>query len=134
VKPEVARFVEEMLGRIRREFFAQHTDKRFFQERSMLIQAITYPAHWMNDRGAKLPASGYRRILGTVIDTIMRRGNRAKIQRFWSIFCIPSRITRSTTVTNITMRPKLRIRSQPSSPARSGASGQNAGPARKPRS
>jgi hypothetical protein len=88
MKPEVARasavthFVEEMLRLIRREFFVQHTDKRFFQERSMLIQAITFPAHWMNDRGVRLPASGYRRILGTVIGTIKRHGNRAKIQRF----------------------------------------------------
>jgi hypothetical protein len=82
MKPEVARFVQEMLRLIRREFFAQNTDKRFFQERPKLIEAITWPARWMNDHGARLPASDYRRILGIVIDTIKRKGNRAKIQRF----------------------------------------------------
>jgi hypothetical protein len=82
MKPEVARFVEEMLRLIRREFFAKHTDKRFFQERTTLIEAITWPARCMNILGARLPASGYRRILGTVIDAIKRHGNRAKIQRF----------------------------------------------------
>jgi hypothetical protein len=82
MKTEVARFVEEMLRRIRREFFSQHTEKRFFQERQMLIQAITWPAEWMNRRGAKLPASGYRRILGTVIQTINRHGEQVKFRRF----------------------------------------------------
>ncbi|SRR6266496_305001 len=86
MKPEVARFVEEMLRLIRREFFVQKTDRRFFQERSMLIQAITWPAKWMNDRGARLPALGYRRILIKVIGTIKRHGNLAKIQRFSAYF------------------------------------------------
>src|SRR2546423_2404854 len=67
IRPEAARFVEEMLCWIRREFFAQHSDKRFYQERSILIQAITWPARWMNERGASLPASGYRRSFGTVV-------------------------------------------------------------------
>jgi hypothetical protein len=31
VKREVERFVEEMLRWIRREFFAAHTDKRFYR-------------------------------------------------------------------------------------------------------
>jgi hypothetical protein len=82
MKPEVARFVEEMLRQIRREFFQDKADKPFFQEREMLIEAITWPAHWMNERGAKLPASGYRRILGKVIGTIKRHGNQVKFRRF----------------------------------------------------
>jgi hypothetical protein len=48
----------------------------------MLIQAITWPAEWMNRRGAKLPASGYKRILGTVIQTIKRHGEQVKFRRF----------------------------------------------------
>ncbi len=75
-------FVLEQLIVLRREFFKSATNKQFCQERPMLIQAITWPARWMNDLGAKLPASAYLRILGIVIDTIKRHGNRAKIQRF----------------------------------------------------
>jgi len=82
MKPEVQQFVEEMLGLIRRDFFAKATPKRFYQERAMLIQAITWPARWMNERGARLPASGYRRILVTVIQTIKRHGNISKIHCF----------------------------------------------------
>src|SRR2546423_4169742 len=81
IRSEAARFVEEMLCWIRREFFAQHSDKRFYQERLILIQAITWPARWMNERGASLPASGYRRSFGTVVEAIKRKSNRAKIRR-----------------------------------------------------
>jgi hypothetical protein len=82
MKPDVERFVEEMLRWIRREFFAKCDAKHFYQERPMLIQAITWPAEWMNRRGAKLPASGYKRILGTVIQTINRHGEQVKFRRF----------------------------------------------------
>lgn len=69
-----AAFVDEMLAVIRREFFAGKTDRQFFQERNALLQAVTYPADWLNRKGAKLPASKYRAILQTVIDTIKARG------------------------------------------------------------
>lgn len=75
------RFIAEQLALIRRTFFAKMTDKHFFQERNLLLQAITYPAEWLNRRGAKLPASKYRVILGTVVKTIKAHGDRANIRR-----------------------------------------------------
>lgn len=77
-----AEFTAEQLAVIRREFFAGYSDKRFWQERGLLVQAITFPASWLNERGVKMPAAKYRAILGTVISTIKRHGNRAKIERF----------------------------------------------------
>jgi hypothetical protein len=71
-----------MLRELRREFFAKYTDKRFFQERPMLIQSITWPARWMNDRGVKARPEIYRGILRTVIKTIRERGNVSRIRRF----------------------------------------------------
>lgn len=75
-------FVADMLWRIRRTFFAKSTDKQFYQEKPRLTEAITYPARWLNERGARLPAAQYRRILQTIIDTIRRRGNRDRVRRF----------------------------------------------------
>ncbi len=82
-------FVLEQLVLLRREFFKSATNKQYFQQRPVLIQAITWPARWMNKRGAKLPASGYRRIIGTVISSIKQRGNVARIRRF-SIYFLHS--------------------------------------------
>ncbi len=76
----------EMLALLRREFFAGLSEKQFFQERNLLLQAITCPARWLNEHGARMPGSRYRAILMTVIGTIKRHGNRAKIERFSAYF------------------------------------------------
>jgi hypothetical protein len=75
-------FSEEMLRVVRREFYAAADSKRFFEERQLLMQAVTYPAKYLNDRGARVPASKYRAILATVISTIKAKGNLAAIERF----------------------------------------------------
>lgn len=79
-------FAEQLLQLIRGEFFAGVPDKQFFQERNLLLQAVTYPADWLNRHGAKLPEPQYQQILQTVIDTIKAHGNRAKIRRFSAYF------------------------------------------------
>lgn len=70
-----------MLQVLRRTLFAKLTEKQFFQEKAMLESGITYPARWLNDRGARMPAAKYRRILLTVIDTIKAHGDLAAIRR-----------------------------------------------------
>jgi hypothetical protein len=74
-------FIDEQLALVRRTFFATMPDKKFFQERNLLLQAITYPAEWLNRHGARLPASKYRAILKTIIDTIKAHADRAQIKR-----------------------------------------------------
>jgi hypothetical protein len=81
-----AAFDEEMLQLLRREFFASVPEKQFFQERNLLLQAVTYPADYLHRRGAALPATQYRAILQTVIDTIKEYGNRKRIRRFSAYF------------------------------------------------
>lgn len=81
-----AELAEQMLQVVRREFFSGTPEKQFFQERNLLLQAVTYPADWLHRLGAELPAAEYRRILQTVIDTIREHGNRAKITRFSAYF------------------------------------------------
>lgn len=76
-------FTSEMLAVLRREFFASAIDeKEFFQEKDLLLQAIAYPARYLNDRGAVALPSKYRAILRTVVGTIKAKGNRRQIRRF----------------------------------------------------
>lgn len=77
-------FVAEMLASIRRDFFAKLTERQFYQERSMLMRTITYPARWITERGTGATATIglVRRVLVTVIDTIKSKGNTAGIERF----------------------------------------------------
>jgi hypothetical protein len=78
-----ADFTTEQLALIWKMFFAKTPERQFFQERDFLRQAISYPAAHLRERyGVSATDSLYRRIIKTVIDTIVLKGNRAKIQRF----------------------------------------------------
>lgn len=76
-------FAHEQLAVIRKTFFAGKTDRQFFQERDLLEQAISFPAAHLQQRyGIKAPDSVYAAALRTVVETIVAKGNRAKIERF----------------------------------------------------
>jgi hypothetical protein len=75
-------FTSEMLQELRHEFMRGASDKQFFQERTTLIEAITLPARYLNDRGAVALTAKYRGILHTIMNTIRRKGNRAVVRRF----------------------------------------------------
>jgi len=86
-----AELSEEMLRVVRREFYPEKFTKEFFEDRGFLLSAITNPARYLNDRGARVPASKYRAILATVISTIKRHGqSRATIGRFaiYFLYCV----------------------------------------------
>jgi len=73
--------LEEMLMEARRRFFAAETPKRWAQEKTFVIQAITWPARYLNDRGAKLPGTRYRQILREIFADIAGHMTKTKIRR-----------------------------------------------------
>ena len=54
----------------------------------MLEQAITYPAKWLNDRGARLSNPQYRAILMTVITAIRQHGKRPARFSAYFLHCV----------------------------------------------
>lgn len=75
-------FANEQLSLIRRTFFKDAGDSEFYQERNLLLQAIAFPAAHLKKRyGVSATDSLYRKILKTVIETIVAKGNLAKIER-----------------------------------------------------
>jgi hypothetical protein len=58
-----ADLMNEMLGEVRRRFFPRETQKRWSQEQGIIRQAITYPARYLEDRGASLPEDRYRKLV-----------------------------------------------------------------------
>src|SRR5436190_14286201 len=83
-------FANEQLGLLRRAFFADAIDSQFYQERDLLLQAIAFPAAHLKERYGivRIGRSDeeaqrlYRLVLKTVTDTIIEKGNLAKIERF----------------------------------------------------
>lgn len=66
---------DELLAEIARRFFPGVDARRWGQERRLLVQAIAWPARWLNERGAKLPGRRYRAILLAVLADIDRHRN-----------------------------------------------------------
>lgn len=72
--------VEEILKHIRWQFYPDDA-KGFFQQRRVLIQAVTYPADWLFRRGMKYPEDRYRDLMTVILKGIMH-GNTGKIGYF----------------------------------------------------
>jgi hypothetical protein len=77
--------VKDTLHRLRNQFFADD-EKGFFQQRSMLVEAITTPARWLEERGVHLPEEKLRDILDRIILGIMRHGATGRIGYFCRYF------------------------------------------------
>ena len=69
----------QFLRNIQRKFYAS-AERQFFQERNLLLQALTFPAAYLHQRGVKYPADRYKEILTTIIRTINTHGNLAEVR------------------------------------------------------
>lgn len=70
--------VKNNLHRLKNQFYPDD-EKRFFQQRGMLIKAITHPASYLKDRGVRLSTDELQAILDTIIRGIMHHGNTGRI-------------------------------------------------------
>lgn len=73
--------ISDLLGVVRRQFYSGN-DKRFFQERWLLVQAITAPALWFDERGVKCNDERYRSLILGRLREIKEHGQVAQIRRF----------------------------------------------------
>ena len=77
--------VKNNLHRLKTQFYPDN-EKGFFQQRSMLIKAITHPASYLKERGVRLPNDEIQAILDKIIRGIMHHGNTGKIGFFCAYF------------------------------------------------
>jgi hypothetical protein len=77
--------VEDYLRRLRNQFYPDD-DKRFFQQRALLVRGITHLAVYLRDRDVALPERRYRQILDEIIQRIQHFGDTSRIEyfcRYW---------------------------------------------------
>jgi hypothetical protein len=72
--------IERFLRSIRNQFYKAPHEKLFFQERRMLLQAICYPARYLDDRAVKISAERYTALLTTIIRTINAHGDLSAVR------------------------------------------------------
>lgn len=84
-RTQSAQLVSDYLGKLRGSFYGDN-QKGFFQQRRLLIQAITTPARWANKKGVELDDRHCRKILDLVIKDIQHHGNLSAIKYFCRYF------------------------------------------------
>ena len=79
------RIVRDFLGVLRNQFYPDDA-KPFYQQRWMLIRAITYPASYLALRGVGLTEADHRSILTGQIRAIQHHGDTRAIRFFGRYF------------------------------------------------
>jgi hypothetical protein len=74
--------VDELLTNIRNQFYTEATAKKFFTDRNVLLLAVTYPAHWLKERGITWSADRYFQTLRDLLQEIKRHGATGSIKYF----------------------------------------------------
>jgi hypothetical protein len=82
--PQAARLspdlVADFIRIIKDQFYLDVPERRFRQQRSMLVQAITYPAAWLAKRGMtqEISSSRYRDLINDVVAEVKRFGRMSE--------------------------------------------------------
>lgn len=74
--------VGELLKNIRDQFYTDTPEKKFFQDQTILLLAITWPATWLKERGTTWTAQRYFSTLRDLLQEIKRHGATGKIKYF----------------------------------------------------
>lgn len=74
--------VDELLRNIRSQFYTGQPEKRFHQDRTVLMMAITWPANWLKERGVTWPADRYFKTIRDLLNQVKRHGATAEIRYF----------------------------------------------------
>lgn len=66
---------EKILAQIKQRFYPSHPpDKRFYQDRRMLLYTVTWPATWLEKRGLPITSQAYEKLLIERLDDIAKHG------------------------------------------------------------
>jgi hypothetical protein len=74
--------LERLLKNIRNQFYTEATAKKFFQDRNVLLVALTWPATWLKHRGVTWSAERYFATIRDLLQEIKRHGATGEIKYF----------------------------------------------------
>ena len=114
------KIIEKLLKNIKQSFYQKHEQKRFYQDRHMLIYAITWPATWFEQRNFQTTPNKYQQLIQNILDNIAIHGKPQLYQRYfpgyllkciqqWFHFCMHlSSYTKSSNTSEITPMPSMK--------------------------
>ena len=83
--------LQQLLDAIRRRFYSGGADaerKRWHRDRQDLVKALTWPAHWMHERGVSISQPRYRRLLEERLADISVYGDPKRRQAYFPAYLL----------------------------------------------
>ena len=74
--------IERLLARIGALAYRAKRVDRWMQDQRPLMEALTWPAVWLNNRGVGMPVAEYEAKLGEILDIIARHGDLEAVRFF----------------------------------------------------
>lgn len=75
--PSLQPLLQSLLQTIGRRFYSHQPPEHFHRDRRMLLYALSWPAHWLQQRNLRLSASDYRQLIIQRLDAIAAHGQPA---------------------------------------------------------
>ena len=73
-----------LLEQIKTRFYSSNRNqRRFYQDRRMLIYALTWPATWLHQRGLPITSQAYQKLLSQRLEDIARHGDPSRFQAYF---------------------------------------------------
>lgn len=73
-----------LLDQIKASFYCSNvSEKRFHQDRRMLLYALTWPATWLDQRGLPITSQAYQRLLSQRLEDIAKHGDPSRYHDYF---------------------------------------------------
>lgn len=75
---------EVLLDQIKTRFYRSNAlQKRFYQDRRMLLYALTWPAKWLDRRALPITSQAYQKLLSDRLEDIATHGDPKRYQNYF---------------------------------------------------
>ena len=75
---------EALLDQIKTRFYRSNAlQKRFYQDRRMLLYALTWPAKWLDRRALPITSQAYQKLLSDRLEDIATHGDPKRYQNYF---------------------------------------------------
>ena len=75
---------QALLDHIKARFYnCDVSEKRYYQDRRMLLYALTWPAMWLDQRGLPITSQAYQKLLNQRLDDIAQHGDPKRYQAYF---------------------------------------------------
>jgi len=75
--------IENILAHIKKHFYSNNQSKCFYQDKHMLIYAITWPATWFEQRALRPSQSKYQQLIENILEQITLHGKPHLYQKYF---------------------------------------------------